>query len=317
MIMSNELTAPLQRFDRLGDTLGIELLVQRDDLLPFPLAGNKVRKIDAELRALSTLPDLLITNGGINSNHCRTLAFFATRLSIDCHLVLHGSAEEASSSPALTLLQQLGVQFTVVSPGEIRATIEHLVERAMSSGMSVHVVPGGAHSPAGSKAYAEVGQEVIDEAAPDFVFLASGTGATHGGIAAAAARSVVPTRVIGISVARSHARGLQAVAEAATWAGARHCEIEFDDNFLAGGYGRSDSPTHEAVALGWKHGLPLDTTYTGKAFAGLVDYAHRGALAGSRVLFWHTGGLWNFLSALGSSRPYASEWHLSQEVDGS
>jgi hypothetical protein len=35
-------------------------------------------------------------------------------------------------------------------------------------------------------------------------------------------------------------------------------------------------------------GLKLETTYTGKAFAGLVADARAGRLAGQRVVFWHT-----------------------------
>jgi 1-aminocyclopropane-1-carboxylate deaminase/D-cysteine desulfhydrase-like pyridoxal-dependent ACC family enzyme len=35
-----------------------------------------------------------------------------------------------------------------------------------------------------------------------------------------------------------------------------------------------------------------DPVYTGKAFAGLLDYVATGKIAaGSNVVFWHTGGI--------------------------
>lgn len=43
-----------------------------------------------------------------------------------------------------------------------------------------------------------------------------------------------------------------------------------------------------------RHGLITDPTYTGKALHGLVSMIKSGEIEpGSRVLFWHTGGLLN------------------------
>ena len=40
-----------------------------------------------------------------------------------------------------------------------------------------------------------------------------------------------------------------------------------------------------------KEGLLTDPVYTGKAFAGMLDYIRTGKVpAGSSVVFWHTGG---------------------------
>ena len=37
-------------------------------------------------------------------------------------------------------------------------------------------------------------------------------------------------------------------------------------------------------------GLPLDMTYTGKAFAGMLDYLKKEKIENKNVLFIHTGG---------------------------
>lgn len=290
--------SPVEFHESLSDALGVELLVKRDDLLPFPLAGNKVRKIEAELASLIRLPEVVITNGGIDSNHCRTLAFMGARRGFRVHLVLHGL--QGSASAALSLLHSLGARYEIVEPHDIAPTIERLSAQYSHAGIAPHVIPGGAHTPAGAIAYRDTSSQTVAEAHPDVVIFASGTGATHGGIAAGAASVEPDPRVIGVSVARSADRGFPAVREAACWAGLPpDRELEFRDEFRDGGYGLASDATLSAVSLGWSHGLPLDPTYTGKAFAALFALTRSGEIApGSRVLFWHTGGLWNAIAPI-------------------
>jgi 1-aminocyclopropane-1-carboxylate deaminase/D-cysteine desulfhydrase-like pyridoxal-dependent ACC family enzyme len=303
--MSPTPESPLERFPALGERIGCELFVKRDDLLPVPLAGNKVRKLEAELDSVSAHgAEVLLTTGAVGSNHCRTLALLAARRGIRAHLVLHGG-NGAQDAPALRILEALGATWTRVPPERIAPALRRAEEDCAAAGLRVHTVAGGCHTPAGARAYRRAAEAVLAELRPDAVFVASGTGATHGGIAAAAQHSDRGPRVIGISVAREALRGLPAAAEAARWAGGDGEGLVFDDRFRAGGYGCRDSGTDSAVRLGWQHGLPLDPTYTGKAFAGLLRYAaeerwaDRGGPRGRapRVLFWHTGGLMNALTA--------------------
>ena len=49
-------------------------------------------------------------------------------------------------------------------------------------------------------------------------------------------------------------------------------DILCDDRFLAPGYGQLNAPTSAAIKmLANREGIMLDPTYTGKAFAALVD----------------------------------------------
>lgn len=294
--MSVDRNVLLDSFPELNRRLGAELFVQRDDLLPFPLAGNKVRKVAAELDQLAEKPDLIITNGAVDSNHCRTVAMMGARRGISVHLVLHGDTKAISHSTVAMMLDSLGATCDVVAPGEIALTIAKTESTALNEGKVVHIIAGGCHTPAGSMAYKEIGIRVFNEVLPDIVFLPSGTGATQGGLIAASKVADSQPRIVGISVARVAERGVAPVRHAAEWAGAIDPFVEFDDRFRAGGYGFADERVNEAVALGWRNGLPLDSTYTGKAFSGLISYARSGELKGKKVLFWHTGGLWNFLS---------------------
>ena len=39
-----------------------------------------------------------------------------------------------------------------------------------------------------------------------------------------------------------------------------------------------------------QYGIPMDSTYTGKAFAGMLDYIENNQLNRKNILFIHTGG---------------------------
>lgn len=290
--MEIDLTPIVQRWDKLGSALGTELFVVRDDLLPFPLAGNKVRKLAAEFRIMPHSTTLVISNGGIDSNHCRTAAWFAALHGVRSHLVLHGACAEGGR--ALEMLRALGATYQVVRPTGIAETLSAAASHERDRGGVPVVIPGGCHSRAGAIAYRDAGLSVLREIHPNSVYVASGTGATQGGLIAAAARSASPPKIVGISVARDRGHGSIAVEEAARWAGADQASICFDDGFRAGGYARQDERTVDAVRFGWEHGLPLDGTYTGKAFAAILEAGRAGRLP-PRTVFWHTGGLWNWI----------------------
>lgn len=297
-----EWTTPVERLDRLGDHLGIELLAARDDLLPFPLAGNKVRKLTAELDTWPDLPHVVITNGGVTSNHCRTLAFLGAARGFAVHLVLHGETDVAATS--LAMVDALGATWTTGPASSIKERVAEAVAGADAAGQSFRIVPGGCHTAAGARAYRAAAAAILTEHKPDWVVLASGTGATHGGIAAAAHHLGAEAHVVGFSVARSQERGRSAVVEAATWAGVLDSlAIDFRDTTVDGGYAVAGERTGNAVALGWRFGLPVDATYTGKALAGLLELVESGEIrAGERVLFWHTGGLVNALEPAARGR---------------
>ena len=64
-------------------------------------------------------------------------------------------------------------------------------------------------------------------------------------------------------------------------------EVELLDGYLGGGYAHPTAGALDAVRLvAQAEGLPLETTYTGKAMAALVDHAVRNP--GSRLLFLDT-----------------------------
>ena len=134
----------------------------------------------------------------------------------------------------------------------------------------------------------------------DAIVLTAGTGATISGLAAAlneaenAGTRPKDTRLIGFSAARSSARELEVIHKNLDIFGAgRGTEYsrmpEIIDKYLCGGYGCFDKEIERVIAACEEKKVPLDPTYTGKSFRGMLEEAKLGNIRG-RVLFIHTGG---------------------------
>lgn len=290
-------SSPLEDWSAQLGRSGRRVLVKRDDLLPFPLAGNKVRKLGRELSERSPEGRTIITVGAITSNHCRTAAYMAARQGVGLHLVLHGDRRLASSRAALAQLDALGARVCVVEPPQIRATVERLEAEYADRAM---VIEGGCHTPAGVRAYAGAVVELASQvtAPPDTILVATGTGATHAGLVLGCLELGWSTRVVGVSVARESPRAEAAVREAIGWCDPtlKSTSLEVTGDYRAGGYGRSDDRVEAAVARSMRVGLPADPTYMGKVMSAFFDLgADR---TGDTVVIWHTGGLANYLGAV-------------------
>ena len=65
----------------------------------------------------------------------------------------------------------------------------------------------------------------------------------------------------------------------------------FTDRYRMGGYGNYNEEITDMIELVMKKdGIPMDTTYVGKAFYGMCRYLEEEAVKNKRVLFIHTGG---------------------------
>jgi D-cysteine desulfhydrase len=73
--------------------------------------------------------------------------------------------------------------------------------------------------------------------------------------------------------------------------------VEFRDEWTCGGYEIYNDHLLDTVSIAARAGIFVDPTYSGKAFTGLVDMVKRREIPpGSKVLFWHTGGLLNLMA---------------------
>lgn len=288
---TTDLSVTPKAFDRLTQELEVDLWVHEDYLLPYPFAGNKWIKIVGEYGS-GRSGSAYVTNGGLSSNHCRTLAMWSAFHGHRCHVVLHNDGGEHDPD-ALSFLDVLGATYSVVKSSDIADTISAMEMQLDAEGFTPIIVPGGGHSAGSIRAYADYASGVLQNTNFDFIFHASGTGGTQAGICIANHETTSGAHVVGVSVARAAERGRQVVQDAIREVSGLDLSVDFRSDYVDGGYGPGGVATREAVAVAGAGGLVLDPTYTGKAFAGLLDAIRTGDVPpGSKVLFWHTGGLY-------------------------
>lgn len=88
------------KLERLSAQLGKNIYVKQDDQTGSEVSGNKVRKLEYALaEAIEMGCDLVITTGGIQSNHCRSTVAAATRLGLKSAVLLRISQKDAITMP--------------------------------------------------------------------------------------------------------------------------------------------------------------------------------------------------------------------------
>lgn len=285
----------------------IELRIKRDDLFPMSGGGNKSRKIGYIVRsAIANGHKSLVTNGGLQSNHCRAAAIACAEAGLPCRLVLH-SAVRTKDPPTgnLLLMQLAGAEIEFCEKRHLAQRMDAAVSDWTKKGLKPLYVWGGGHCIEGSLAYLDAAYEAQLQCRgwiPDFLVVPSGTGTTQAGLTVGYAR--LPTKVIGVSVAREQKSG-QKVIDAAIRDLWDNLDLQslppvtmFRDDWVCGGYEQADNQVINTIQISGRRGLVLDSTYTGKAMVGLSQMIASGLIPErSRVLFWHTGGLLNLLAA--------------------
>jgi 1-aminocyclopropane-1-carboxylate deaminase/D-cysteine desulfhydrase-like pyridoxal-dependent ACC family enzyme len=298
---------PVEEMARLRAAIGAgaRLLVKRDDAIAFGFGGNKVRKIEmVAARAQADGADLLITTGGVQSNHCRVTAAAAARLGMRCVIVANGTPPARLSGNAL-LDSMYGAEVRYVGSRDDRApAMEDAAATWRERGGRPFVIPLGASTPLGALGFVRAVGEMIDQLPdpPDYIFHSTSSGGTQAGLVAGCALHGIATRVIGISADETVA-GIQATVSGIV-AGiggllgidgrmlAASCAIDADDRFIGEGYGVPSAASREAQALlGSTEALVVDHTYTAKALAGMIGWLREGRIPrDATALFWHTGG---------------------------
>jgi 1-aminocyclopropane-1-carboxylate deaminase/D-cysteine desulfhydrase-like pyridoxal-dependent ACC family enzyme len=298
---------PIEEAARLRAAIGggPRLLVKRDDAISFGFGGNKVRKIEmVAARALAEGADLLITTGGVQSNHCRVTAAAAARLGMRSVIVANGAPPARLSGNAL-LNSMYGAEVRYVATREERApAMEQAAAQWRARGAHPFVIPLGASTPLGALGFARALDELVSQlpAPPDFIFHSTSSGGTQAGLVAGCAMHGLDTRVVGISADESVAGILATVGGIIAGMGdlldidgaalVSSSVIEADDRFIGDGYGVPSDQSREAQTLvAASEALIVDHTYTAKALAGMIAWVREGRVPdGATALFWHTGG---------------------------
>lgn len=295
----------------LGEFASNHLWMKREDLIPFSFGGNKARKAQLFFQEINKGDyDCVVTYGAGSSNHCRVVANECCKRGMECFII---SPEEASEPTFNSqMMEMFGAEITTVPVSEVHDTIERKLIDLKKKEKHPYFIEGGGHGNIGTEAYFQCYQEIKEQEEElniyfDYIFFASGTGTTHAGLVCGQIIAGDERKIIGISIARKNPRGRDIVLDSIrSYLGDKATEDEiqekttFIDDYTSG-YGKEDIRVKQTIENVLKtYGIPLDATYTGKAFMGMTDYLKD--IKGKSVLFIHTGGTPLFFDELRSRK---------------
>jgi D-cysteine desulfhydrase family pyridoxal phosphate-dependent enzyme len=297
------LPTPIQRLTRLEKVLnGPELFIKRDDLTGLSFGGNKTRKLEYVMAdALAQKADVIISVGGIQSNHVRQTAAVCAKFGLECRLILNQGDSEIPPSGNLFLNDLFGAKVIFCTPDEQELCIQTEMQRVQESGKKAFFIPLGASTAIGAYAYHQAFQEVMtQDDAFNWIVLASGSGGTHAGLLYGALRSKWVGNIYGVSILFPKAllenriyNILHDMDELLPeFPVLQEKQLFIDESFLGDGYGIMGNLERDAIRLfAMQEGILLDPVYTGRAAGGMLKLISDGYFSkGQRVLFWHTGG---------------------------
>lgn len=286
---------------------GFELTVVRDDIYPFIGGGGKSRKaVCYEEMLREGGYNAVVTCGGIQSNHNRAFALMCAKNSWKCHLCIQGTVERFMAEKGNALLDRLsGAECELIRPEDTAAAMDRAMKKLADEGYKPYYCHGGGHDLPGGVSFVEAVEELAKQInKPDYIFHASGTGSTQAGIVVGLDRvGWSDVKCIGISVARQYERGRQVIAEFANMLAEHYGMSEryddrilFNTDYLYGGYEQFTPEVDDYLKKAMKEtGLMFDTTYSGKAFYGMMDIIKKKDLQDKKIVFWHTGGIMNLM----------------------
>jgi D-cysteine desulfhydrase len=302
------LPTPLWRNEELDRLVGAEVWVKRDDMTGGAEAGNKIRKLEYLLyQARHRHSDVVITCGGIQSNHARATALLCRQLGIRPVLLLRTATP--SVAPEMTgnvLLDRLaGAEIRLITPDEYKRRgelMQQAAEALAAKGAQPYVIPEGGSNGLGALGYVRAMQEVKKQLEAglgggrsfDAVVHACGSGGTGAGVALGASRFGVANVCLMMAVCDDKAYFETVVTRIMDEARAVAADLgpstdwTVYDDWKGPAYSVASSDQKQFIVdVARRTGLILDPVYSGKALYGLAHLNPRPR----RVLFLHTGGL--------------------------
>jgi D-cysteine desulfhydrase len=309
------LPTPFHRLDRLSAELGRSIWVKRDDMTGGPTTGNKIRKLEFTLaEAKAQGANVLVTCGGIQSNHCRATAILGRQLGFDVHLLLRG--EKPSEADGNLFLDKLaGAEISYFSPRYYQAHLDFIVEETCDTyrkqAKKPYFITTGASDEVGVWGYVEAAGELLNDFSrnkidPQAIVIATGSGGTQAGLTVGMHRASSNIPVIGMAVCDDSQWFENKIKQdLSSWAqryeqdlDVQSLDIRVNDRYIGPGYAKAERPIFQVIEkLLQTEALLLDPVYTGKAFYGMLKEAKSGELAGQGdLVFVHTGGAFGLMA---------------------
>ena len=305
-----ELPTPLVFMPELSAEVGAEVWVKRDGLTHPVYGGNKIRKFEFVFGdVLRKKARVVLTGGGLGSHHTLALAVVARQLGLQavCSYYCQPITEEVHHNLLSSVPLDMDAHFCGDYVGLGVSFFAQYLRWLVRSHRPPYFVYPGAPGVLGTLGYVNAALELWDQLRrldvpdPDYVYVAVGSCGTFAGLLLGARLAGLESRVMGVRIIEEDVANRAKIARIATKT-ARYLRrrgasvptvevgeeaVELLDGYLGSGYAHPTEAGQAAIDLvARSEGLPLETTYTGKAMAALLDHARREP--GARFLFVDT-----------------------------
>lgn len=304
------LPTPLEFCPRFTEVLGgPRIYIKRDDCTGLAFGGNKSRILEFTVGyALDQGADVLIGGASSQSNHCRQLAAAASKLGVDCHLLLtHDHKSELIQGNRL-LDDLLGATVETTQAQtieELDGAKKELCSRLEAEGRKPFIVMQSSMRPYGAMGYALCMAEMAEQLSekglePDRLVVCSSS-ATQPGLVFGNKVLGTGLHITGISPMRwSYDITDAFLAVMRRMAGLLDLDVEFDredienlDAYIGeNGYGYTSAAGNAALhLLAETEGIFVDPVYSATSLAALIDMVRQKQIGKDEtVVFLHTGG---------------------------
>jgi len=305
------LPTPIHEIKNMNDILeDKKLYFKRDDFTGLEYSGNKVRKMEYILAdALTQGADVLITCGGVQSNHCRATASLAASNGLKAHLLLKGEPSESVGNSFLNHMFGANCEFITQEAysADRQIIMEEIKNKYLSQGKKAYIIPEGASDGLGMFGYYTAMLEIVDQEKTlgyqfDTICVATGSAGTYAGLYLANQVLGLGKHILGINIYDKKKDfnkiikdlirdGLNMVDPSERFKEIDFSAIKINNQFIDDGYGVSSSEEISFIkSFAEQTGILLDPVYTGKAMYGLKDILESDKKNCGNVLFIHTGG---------------------------
>ena len=305
-----DLPTPLERMHRLSAEMGADIWIKRDGLTHPIYGGNKIRKFEFVFADVVRRGSrAVLTGGGLGSHHTLATAVIARQLGLQpvCSYYCQPISDEAllnlRRSPPLGIDAHFCGDYLGLALSFVREYGRWLIKTRRPP----YFIYPGASGTLGVLGYVNAAFEIqaqlkqIGEREPEAIFCSVGSCGTFAGLLLGARLSGLKSRIVGVPIIEQDQANADKIARMANRAAGflrrydpavpalrfQPGDVTLRDGYMGAGYAH---PTDKALLAVQRvkeaEGLPLETTYTGKAMAALLDYVD--GRPGSRLLFVDT-----------------------------
>jgi len=320
---------PAQKLDQLGRRIGMDnLFIKRDDLSGAVYGGNKIRKLEFILgEALRAGAKEVLTFGSAGSNHALATAIYAKQLGLksismlvpqpNAHYVRSNLLMSYYVGAELHLYSKIPFVTSLTAP----AVLYQLLRHRLTKGQFPRVIPMGGSSPLGAVGYVNAALELKEQIMrgkipePDYIYVASGSMGTTAGLMLGLRAMNSKTRVVSVRVNSESFVNVKEMVKLIIRTNSLlssldpsfprleffECDIDIRHGFFGKQYALFTEEGMEAAAFMKRYsGIKLEGTYTGKAFAAIIDDGKKSSLRDKVLLFWNTYNSLDFSGAIES-----------------